>query len=93
MSFSKELIVNHEVGLHARPAAQFVKTASRYSCDIQLENVTRGSETVNAKSIMSVLTCGVEQGHRIRLTADGEDAKVALAALTELIESNFAVSD
>ena len=81
--------IDHEVGLHARPAAEFVKLASSYPCDIQLKNSTTDTEYVNAKSILSVLTLGVNQGHTIILNAEGEQAEEALGALEVLIESNF----
>lgn len=85
---STELTVKHPAGLHARPAADFVKTASAFPCDIQVCNLTTGSQSVNAKSILSVLTLGVNQGHRIKIDVEGEGADEALAALTDLIESD-----
>jgi phosphotransferase system HPr (HPr) family protein len=83
------LTVNHSVGLHARPAAQFVKAASGFEADISVTNATEGGDPVDAKSILSVLTLGVHQGYEIEITADGSDAKEALETLTELVESNF----
>lgn len=81
-----EITVNHKVGLHARPAAIFVKTANQFKSDIQVEKEDR---IVNAKSILSVLTLGVNQGSKIILKAEGEDADDALKALVDLIEDNF----
>ena len=86
---STEITVNHSVGLHARPAAEFVKTASSYPCEIQVCNMTAEGQLVNAKSIISVLTLGVNHGHRIQIDAEGERADEALAALIELVERNF----
>lgn len=83
------LTVNHAVGLHARPAAQFVQTASEFESEITVANKTKESDPVNAKSILSILTLGVHQGHEIEITADGSDEEQALKALEELIESNF----
>jgi multiphosphoryl transfer protein len=83
------LIVNNHMGLHARPAAKFVATASRFESRITLRNVTTGSEFVNAKSINQVITLGVRQGHEIAIAAIGPDATAALAALQQLVESNF----
>jgi phosphotransferase system HPr (HPr) family protein len=80
------LTVHHEVGLHARPAAQFVKSAQRFASDIR---VTHGEREANAKSILSVLTLGVEQGAVITIQAEGADAPEALAVLTALVERNF----
>jgi phosphotransferase system HPr (HPr) family protein len=80
------LIVENEVGLHARPAALFVKTAKRYESDIK---VTHGEKEGNAKSILSVLTLGVNQDAEITIQAEGSDADEALEALQGLIEDNF----
>lgn len=89
MSVTIELEIQHEVGLHARPAALFVDTASHFAAEITVQNLSNGGEPVNAKSILSLLTTGVEHGHRIRLNAEGEDAEAALQALRALVESNF----
>jgi phosphotransferase system HPr (HPr) family protein len=86
---SLNIKIDHEVGLHARPAAEFVKLASSFPCDIQVKNNTTDSKSVNAKSILGVLTLGVNQGHTIILNAEGEQAEEALEALEELIQSNF----
>jgi phosphocarrier protein HPr len=80
------LTVHHEVGLHARPAAMFVRTAKQFGSAIK---VTHGERKANAKSILSVLTLGVDQGAVITLYAEGEDADQALEALEALVEDNF----
>ena len=80
------LTVNHSSGLHARPAALLVKTARQFSSDITVSN--NGKEA-NAKSILTILTLGVNQGSEISICADGEDADEALAALEDLIQGNF----
>ena len=80
------LIVEHQVGLHARPAALFVQTASEYESDI---TVTHGDRTANAKSILNVLTLGANQGAEITIHAEGPDAEEALASLEELVKNNF----
>jgi len=84
-----QLTVQHEEGLHARPATLFVKTASSFNCDIKVRNSTKNSQTVDAKSIMGVLLIGVTQGDTIVIEACGEQAEQALAALKALVESNF----
>jgi phosphotransferase system HPr (HPr) family protein len=83
------LTIAHPVGLHARPAAKFVQTAARFQSRIEATNLTRGNGPVNAKSVLKVLTLAVQQGHQIRVQAEGPDAEAALAALRELVESNF----
>ena len=79
-------IVNHEVGLHARPASMFVQTAAKFSSDIE---VVHGEKTANAKSILTVLTLGVQKGAEITITAEGPDAEEALADLEQLVRDNF----
>jgi phosphocarrier protein len=79
-------IVRHEVGLHARPAATFVKLASTFDSDI---NVSYDGRTANAKSILTVLTLGVHKDSEITITAEGDDADEALAALKQLVDDNF----
>lgn len=80
------LVVRHEVGLHARPAALFVRAAAQFPCTI---SITKDEKTVNAKSIISVLSLGVGQSDAITLQAEGERAEEALHTLIRLIESNF----
>lgn len=84
------LTVINEVGLHARPASEFVKTANQFTSKVLVRNVTRETASVDAKSILSVLTLGVEKSHEIELTSEGEDEAQAIQALRGLIESDFA---
>lgn len=81
-----ELVVPNRLGLHARPAARFVSTASQFEAEMQ---VTLGEKTANAKSINQVATLGVRQNHTIVVTARGEDAVAALAAIQALADDNF----
>lgn len=92
MSKILEIAVSHEVGLHARPAAMFVKEASRFESKIMVENLNRGTAAVNARSILSVLSLGVNQNDKIRLTIEGADEEQAFNALRNLISGNFAGS-
>lgn len=84
-----ELTVINKSGLHARPAAQFVKAASSFPCEIMVRNITTSSKTVNAKSILSVLTLGVDKDCVIELEANGDQADEALSAIKALAESGF----
>lgn len=84
-----KIAVTHHAGLHARPASIFVQTANKFACDIKVQNLTEQSNIANAKSILSVLTLGVSQGHEIEIVADGEDALDALKTLEALIQDNF----
>ncbi len=93
MAVSRDVIVRNKVGLHARPAALFIKTAGGFSARVTIENVTRGTKPVNAKSILSVLSTGVRMDDHIRITADGTDEEAAVAALADLVNNNFGESE
>lgn len=81
-----ELVIRAKVGLHARPAFLFVQEANKYTADIR---VRREGVQVNAKSFLNVLTLGATRGSTITISAEGEDADQALAALRALVESDF----
>ncbi|MHB8595756.1 MAG: HPr family phosphocarrier protein [Ktedonobacteraceae bacterium] len=89
MATSRDVIVRSKVGLHARPAALFIKTAGGFSARITVENVTRGTKPVNGKSILSLLSAGVKMDDHMRITADGTDEEAAIAALADLVNNNF----
>jgi phosphocarrier protein len=78
-------IVN-QLGLHARPAAEFVKVAARFASDV---NVRKDSLSVNGKSIMGMMMLAAEQGSEIVITAAGDDAEQALTALEALVRAGF----
>jgi phosphocarrier protein len=78
-------IVN-ALGLHARAAAQLVKLANRFRCDVYLE---KEEQEVNGKSIMGVLMLAATRGSTILVRTEGEDAEPALKALGELIDNGF----
>lgn len=78
-------------GLHARPAHLFCTTAVKFKSELKIQNVTKGSKVVNAKSILLVLTLGVESGHEVDISANGADEVEAIQALQELISHNFSV--
>ena len=81
-----ELLIRNQLGLHARACALFVKTASRYKCDIM---VARDGVEVNGKSIMGVMMLAAEAGSTILVKAHGADEQEALAALKELVDGKF----
>ncbi len=83
---SVELTIENEVGLHARPATLFVKTAQKHQAEII---VSFGDKQVSAKSLLGLLTLAVTKGSVISVTAEGEDAEAALAALSKLVAGNF----
>ncbi len=81
----KETTVGPEAGLHARPAARFVKTAKGFSSEI---TVIKGEKEANAKSPLKVMTLAAKKGDEITIRADGEDAEEAVDALVELISQD-----
>ncbi len=80
-----EIEVRNPSGLHARPAAAFVRAAGAFRADVRVTNLTRDGREANAKSVLGVMGLGVAQGHRIRIAAEGVDAEEAVAQLTELV--------
>ncbi|MEN3943894.1 HPr family phosphocarrier protein [Prosthecobacter sp. SYSU 5D2] len=86
MTLSKDLTIRNKMGMHARPAAQFVKRASKYKCDIWVE---KDDEPVNGKSIMGLMMLAAGRGEVIKLTTEGVDAEAAMADLEELITTGF----
>lgn len=77
-------------GLHARPAAVFVRGATGFHSEIRVANLSRETERdASAKSVIGVLGLGVSAGDEVRIRADGEDAEAAIAALVELIEEGL----
>ncbi len=82
--------VRNPSGLHARPAATFVKAAAGFGADVRVANVTRDPQRmVSAKSVIGVMGLGVSSGHTVRLLAEGADADAALESLGELIRSGL----
>ncbi len=85
--FSKEVVVQNQVGLHARPATFFIQKANEFKSTVWIEKDDR---KVNAKSLLGVLSLGITRGTAINVLADGADEQEAVSVLVELVESNFA---
>ena len=85
--FVKDVVVQNQVGLHARPATFFIQKANEFKSSIWVE---REERRVNAKSLLGVLSLGILGGSEIRIIADGTDEQSAVEALVELVESGFA---
>jgi phosphotransferase system HPr (HPr) family protein len=84
---SASVVINHPQGLHLRVGKDLVQLANRYAAHIVLENLTRSAPVVDAKSILQLMQLQARQGHRVQISADGPDAKEALAALCALLEA------
>ena len=85
-TIEQEAKIVNKYGLHARPAMQLVELANKYSSKIDVSN---GSLTVDAKSIMSVMRLAATKGTTLKVVADGSDAPEAVASLVELIQKGF----
>jgi phosphocarrier protein HPr len=85
----RTVTIQNRNGLHARPAAEIVKTAAKFKSDITL---IRDDLEVNGKSIMGVMMLAAEYGSQLVLRVDGPDEEAAIAALASLIESKFGES-
>lgn len=82
----REARIVNPLGMHARPAAEFVKTANRFRSQV---SVRRGDLTVNGKSIMGMMMLAAERGATLLIAVDGEDAAAALDALCGLVAAGF----
>ena len=83
---TKKLIVKNRAGIHARPSSLIVEKASAFQSSITIE---KGNLTVNAKSIMGIMTMAAEYNTELTLTAEGVDEVEAAAAIEQLFESKF----
>lgn len=81
-----ELVVTNKLGLHARPAAMFVKLTNQHACEVWVE---KDGEEVNGKSIMGLMMLAAGQGSRLTVTAVGKDARQAVEAIRHLLDSKF----
>ena len=81
-----ELVIENQSGLHARPAAAFVKIANNFSAEI---TVTKDDDSVNGKSIMGLLTLAAARGTKLVIEIEGDDAIEAVDAIQSLVEGNF----
>ena len=85
--FVKDVKVENQVGLHARPATFFIQKANEFKSSIWVEKEER---RVNAKSLLGVLSLGIVGGTTIKIIADGQDEEAAVEALVKLVNSGFA---
>ena len=83
---TKDVVINNQVGLYARPATFFIQKANEFKCSIWVEKEDR---RVNAKSLLGVLSLGIVKGTTITLIADGTDEAEAVSVLEALVASDF----
>ena len=84
--FVKDVVVQNQVGLHARPATFFIQKANEFKSSIWIEKEER---RVNAKSLLGILSLGIVGGTAIRIIADGADEELAVQSLVDLVDSGF----
>lgn len=84
--FEVQVVIQNELGLHARAATQFVQLASKYPCEVHVE---KDGQRVNGKSIMGVLMLVASKGTSITISCDGPQAEEAGRALTGLVDARF----
>ncbi len=85
-TLTRELVVQNKLGLHARPAAMFVRIANQFPCEI---NVEKDNEEVNGKSIMGLMMLAAGCGSQLKVSASGAKALEALDAIEDLIKRKF----
>ena len=83
---TKEIVIQNRNGLHARPAAMFVKISSRFRAEVWVE---KDGERVNGKSIMGLMMLAAGQGSKLQIRCEGPDAESALEEIEELIKGRF----
>lgn len=88
--FSRTVNIRNETGVHARPAAVFVKMANRYPCDVFVE---KDGQRINGKSIMGLMMLALTKDSRIAIIAEGEKEAEAVEALCRLVENNFSENE
>lgn len=84
--YTKDVEVKNQVGLHARPATFFIQKANEFKADIWIEKDDRRA---NAKSLLGVLSLGILDAEKVKISADGVDEKLAVDALVELLSSGL----
>ena len=85
--YSRNVLIQNQVGLYARPATFFIQKANEFKSSIWVE---KDGRRVNAKSLLGVLSLGVTKGSQVMIVAEGADEEIAVNSLIELIDKNFA---
>ena len=92
-SASRDIIVSNKLGLHARPAMQFVDLANQFKSDIKVVKFGDEPGEADGKSVMEMIILAATEGTKMRIDADGEDAEEAVAKLVQLFEDKFGEED
>ena len=92
-SASRDIVVSNKLGLHARPAMQFVDLANQFKSDIKVTKFGEEPGEADGKSVMEMIILAATEGTKMRIDAEGEDAEDAVAKLAELFELKFGEED
>ena len=87
--YKRQTTVVNKMGLHARPASEFVATAGKFKSAIRIRNLSNNSDEANAKSIVILLSLSLTKGALVQVSAEGEDETRAVDTLISLIDSGF----
>ena len=96
MPLTRDIVIRNALGLHARPAMQFVDLANQFRSNIVVHKNAIGEDeavTVDGKSVMQMITLEATQGTPLRIEADGDDAQHAIEQLARLVEDKFGEED
>jgi phosphotransferase system HPr (HPr) family protein len=86
---SRDIVICNKLGLHARPAMQFVDVANQFKADVKVISFGEEGGEVDGKSVMQMMTLAAVEGTPLKIVADGEDAEAAVKELAKLIEEKF----
>ena len=86
---SRDIVISNKLGLHARPAMQFVDLANQFKSDVKVISSGEEPAEVDGKSVMQMMTLAAVEGTPLKIIADGEDAEAAVCELAKLIEDKF----
>ena len=86
---SRQIVVSNKLGLHARPAMQFVDLANQFKSDVKVVSFGEEPGEVDGKSVMQMMTLAAVEGTPLKIIADGEDAETAVQELAKLIDDKF----
>ncbi|MEM7168144.1 MAG: HPr family phosphocarrier protein [Planctomycetota bacterium] len=89
MEITRTLPITHKYGLHARASTKFAEVAQQFRAAVFLARAGASDGEVDGKSVLGILTLGIELGHEIVLRVEGDDAEAAIAALEELVRADF----
>jgi len=90
VTITKELTLVNKYGMHVRPAGALAKVCQKYSCDVSVANA---GTVVSGKSVLGLMTLEAPVGTVLSVTADGDDAELAMAEIEELVRNHFGIAD